>query len=182
MLGIGLVIAFTIGAYLIAAYIRLFSMRNRVKESFSTIEVYLQSRFEALTEVAEMVIAYAAHEHETLGLVHRIGAGLRDHHSPVEKLTKYVEMEKYVHSINVQADYYPELKVSDPYIKLQQRINILEENLSASRRIYNENVTSYNSMISTFPNFLFAGAIGFKSEFLLKMEGAKRAEVNWTVT
>lgn len=136
MLGIGLIIAVIIGAYLIVAYTRLFSMRD----------------------------------------------GLSDYHSPVEKLTRYVEMEKYLHSINVQADYYPEFKASDPYIKLQQRINILEGNLSASRRIYNENVTSYNAIISTFPNLLFAGAVGVKLEILLKIEGAKRADVNWTVS
>lgn len=182
MLGIGLIIVVIIGVYLMAAYTRLVSMRNRVKESFATIEVYLQNRFEALTEVAKMVISYATHEQETLAIVHRMREGLRDHHFPVEKLTRYVEMEKYLHSINIQADYYPELKASDRYIKLQQSINILEENLSASRRFYNENVTSYNTMISTFPNLLLAGAVGFKSEILLKMEGAKRADVHWTVS
>lgn len=103
MLGIGLIIAVIIGAYLMTAYVRLFSMRNRVRESFATIEGYLQNRFEALTEVAKMVISYATHEHETFALIHRMRAGLRDHHFPVEKLTRYVEMEKYLHSINVQA-------------------------------------------------------------------------------
>ncbi|MEK5257448.1 LemA family protein [Paenibacillus sp. FSL F4-0125] len=182
MLGIGLTIVVIIGAYLMAAYTRLLSRRNRVRESFATIEGYLQNRVEALTEVAKMVISYAKHEHETLALVHRMRAGLSADHLPVEKLIRYVEMEKYIHSINVQADYYPELKASDPFIKLQQRIYILEENLSASRRIYNENVTSYNTMISTLPTLLLAGAIGFKPEILLKMEGAKRADVNWTVS
>ncbi|WP_313637922.1 LemA family protein [Paenibacillus sp.] len=182
MLGVGLIIVVIIGAYLMVAYNRLFGMRNRVKESFATIEAHLQNRFEALTEVAEMVITYATHERETLALVHRMRAGLRDHQFPVEKLTRYVKMEKYLHTINVQADHYPELKASDKYIKLQRSINILEENLSISRRIYNANVTSYNTMISAFPNLLFAETVGFKSEILLKMEGAKRADVNWTVS
>jgi LemA protein len=79
-------------------------------------------------------------------------------------------------------DNYPELKAGDKYIKLQRSINILEEKLSTSRRIYNINVTSYNTMISTFPYRLFARAAGFKLGILLKMEGAKRSEVNWKVS
>jgi LemA protein len=91
-------------------------------------------------------------------------------------------MEKYLHTINVQVDNYPELKAGDKYIKLQRSINILEEKLSSSRRTYNTNVTSYNTMINTFPYRFFARVAGFKSEILLKMEGAKRSEVNWKVS
>jgi LemA protein len=182
MLGIGLIIVVIAGVYLVVAYNRLVIMHDRVKESFATIEVYLQERFEALTEVSERVISYATHERETLALVNRMRTGLRDHQLPAEKLSGYVEMEKYLHMINVQVDNYPELKADENYIKLQRSINILEEKLSASRRIYNTNVTSYNTMISTFPHFLFARIAGFNSEILLKMEGAKRADVNWTVS
>jgi LemA protein len=182
MLGIGLIIVIIAGAYLIVACNQLIMMRNRAKESFATIEAYLQQRFEALMEVSEMVIFYAVNDRETLTLVNRMRAGLKDHQLPVEKLTRYVEMEKYLHTINVQVDNYPELKAGDEYIKLQRSINILEEKLSASRRIYNTNVTSYNTIISTLPYRLFARAAGFKSEILLKMEGAKRSEVNWKVS
>ncbi|WP_339318341.1 LemA family protein [Paenibacillus sp. FSL R10-2734] len=182
MLGIGLVIVIIAVTYLLVAYNRLVMMRNRVKEPFATIEAYLQERFEALTEVAEMVICYATNERETLALVNRMRTGLKDHQLPAEKLSRYVKMEKYLHMINVQVDNYPELKAGDEYLKLQRSINILEEKLSASRRIYNTNVTSYNTMISIYPYRLFARIAGFKSEILLKMEGAKRAEVNWTVS
>lgn len=182
MLGIGLIIVVIAGAYLILACNQLVMMRNRTKESFATIEAYLHHRFQALTEVSEMVISYAINERETLALVNRMHSELKEYQLPAEKLTRYVEMEKYLHTINVQVDNYPELKAGDKYIKLQRSINILEEKLSASRRIYNTNVTSYNTMISTFPYRLFARVAGFKSEILLKMEGAKRADVHWTVS
>jgi LemA protein len=182
MLGIGLIIIVIAVAYIIIACNQLVMMRTRAKESFATIEAYLHHRFEALTEVSEMVISYAINERETLALVNRMRAGLKDHQLPAEKLTRYVEMEKYLHTINVQVDNYPELKAGDKYIKLQRSINILEEKLSSSRRTYNTNVTSYNTMISTFPYLFFARVAGFKSEILLKMEGAKRSEVNWKVS
>ena len=52
--------------FFIVTYNRLVALRNRIREAFAAIEVYLQNRFDALVKVAEAVNAYTGHERETL--------------------------------------------------------------------------------------------------------------------
>ena len=47
-------------------------------------------------------------------------------------------------------------------MQLQRSLNETEEQLSAARRTYNAAVTSYNSSLQEFPNFMFAQMFGFK--------------------
>lgn len=178
MLVIGIVIVILFVLYFIVTYNQLIQMRNRVKESFAAIDVYLQNRFDALTKVAESVVSYAEHERETLENVTKLREGMKNGQDVSERMNAYTEMEKTLHSINIQAEAYPELKASENYMQMQRTINDLEEKLSASRRTYNANVTSFNTKISSFPTNIFAGALGFKQETLLKIEASKKVDVD----
>lgn len=167
-----------IAIYLIVLYNRLVGMRNRVRESFSAIDVYLQNRVDALTKVAEAVVSYASHERETLAQVTRMRAGLHDNLPVADKIRTYGEIEKKLSGINIQAEAYPELKANENYLHLQHTVNDLEEKLSASRRTFNANVTHYNTMIAVIPTNLFAGIMGFRGESLLEIEESKKQDVD----
>lgn len=138
----------------------------------------MQNRFDALTKIAETVVSYATHEKDTLSQITSMRQGLSNQQSNAERLNTYAEIEKKLDGINIQVEAYPELKASDNYMQLQRTINDLEEKLSASRRTYNGNVTSYNTTIATFPTVVFAGMFGFKAETLLEIEESKKADVN----
>jgi LemA protein len=49
------------------------------------------------------------------------------------------------------AEAYPELKSSDLYLKTMKQLAEVEENVTASIRIYNSSVQEFNSAIQTFP-------------------------------
>ncbi|MGI5892882.1 MAG: LemA family protein, partial [Bacillota bacterium] len=61
-----LVIIAIIAIWLIAAYNSFITLRNRVEESFATIDVYLKKRYDLIPNLVETVKGYAAHERETL--------------------------------------------------------------------------------------------------------------------
>ncbi|MGH2951587.1 MAG: LemA family protein, partial [Solirubrobacterales bacterium] len=51
----------------------------------------------------------------------------------------------------------------------------LEDEIQASRRIYNSNVQSYNTKIQVFPNSIVAGSGGFEArEFFEITDAAER--------
>ena len=50
----------------ILTYNRLISLRNRVKEAFSDIDVQLKRRHDLIPNLVETVKGYAAHEREVL--------------------------------------------------------------------------------------------------------------------
>ena len=70
---------------------------------------------------------------------------------------------------------YPELRSSEVFVELQRGIRDAEEHLQAARRLYNANVTAYNTEIAMFPAKLLAGGRQPK-EFFAAEEG-KREDV-----
>ena len=74
---------------------------------------------------------------------------------------------------------YPDLKSNTTMIQLQDACREVEENLSAARRLYNSNVTSFNQAILTFPNSIVAGMKHFEKKTHFKAEESKRADVDF---
>ncbi len=174
---IAIIVIAVIAVYAIWSYNRLLAMRNRIKEAYAAVDVYLQNRFDALVKIAEAVVAYAKHERDTLKEITRIREGL-DHHSPNVKLQTYENLNERLSGIRLLAENYPDLKASDNFIHLQHTVYDLEEKLSASRRTYNSNVVAFNTAIDSFPNLLFAGILGFKAQFLYEVPESKKEDVD----
>lgn len=165
-----------VGLYLILSYNSLIRVRNRVRESFRGIDIYLQQRFDALSQMAETVAAYTAHERETLRELTEIRQGFYPNLPEQKKIELYNQLEKLTSSLRVEN--YPELKSNENYLQLQRAINDLEEKLSASRRTYNANVTAYNTMLESIPTNLFAGMMGFQRQELLEIDASKKGDVD----
>lgn len=94
----GFIIAGVIGViilYLIISYNSLIRIRNRVRESFAAIEVYLMNRFDALTKIAETVVSYAEHERGTFEKVVELRQKLNTPMSDEEKVDTYNQLDKW---------------------------------------------------------------------------------------
>lgn len=172
-----LIIVSLIVLYVIILFNRLVSMRNQIKEAYGALDIYLQNRHDALTKVADAVIAYAKYEESTLKDITKLRHGVNQR--PTEEAYPiYEQMSERLNAINVLAEDYPELKASKNYLHLQETANDLEEKLSASRRTVNSNVTIFNTAISSFPAIIFAGLLGFRTKALLDIPESKKADVS----
>ncbi|RXZ84096.1 LemA family protein [Paenibacillaceae bacterium] len=161
----------------IIIYNGLVSARNNVREAFAAIDIYLQQRFDALSKVAESVVAYAQHERGTLNEVTRLRNQLGSMNDD-EKVNAYHKMDRLVEGLNVQVENYPDLKASANFVHLQKTVNDLEEKLSASRRTYNARVNTYNTKIQMFPTNIFASMMNFEPKQLLIVDEAKKQDVD----
>ena len=52
--------------YFVSTYNAFIRLRNKVEESFSTMDVYLKKRWDLIPNLVEIVKGYATHEQETL--------------------------------------------------------------------------------------------------------------------
>jgi LemA protein len=68
------------------------------------------------------------------------------------------------------AEAYPQLRATENFQQLQAELTNTEDQISASRRIYNGNVQSYNTKIQTFPNSVIAGFGGFTKRDFFEIE------------
>jgi len=72
------------------------------------------------------------------------------------------ELNNRMLSLFATAESYPELKASEQFLNLQQKMAKMENQLQAARRAYNMSVTDMNIAIETFPSSLIAGMFGIQ--------------------
>lgn len=125
----------------------------RVSESLSGVEVALTKRYDMLTKMLDTAKGYAAHESELFAQTIEMRRGM----SVGELNSAQKQMDALSGKLFAVAENYPELRSAEIFAELQRGIRDAEEHLQAARRVYNVNVTAYNTAISMFPAKLLAG-------------------------
>ncbi|MDO4337169.1 MAG: LemA family protein [Eubacteriales bacterium] len=126
----------------------------RVQEGLSGVEVALTKRYDMLTKMFDTARSYMSHEKELFARVIELRQGM----SIAEMNTAQQQMDSLSGKFFAVAEGYPELRSSDVFAELQRGIRDAEEHLQAARRLYNNNVTAYNTAIAVFPAKLLAGS------------------------
>jgi LemA protein len=151
--------------------------RNRVDESWSGIDVQLKRRHDLIPNLVEAVKGYAKHEQDTFTKVTEARAAAMKA-TGVEDVSKAEgALSGALGGLNVVAEQYPQLRATENFQQLQRNLAELEDEIQASRRIYNSNVQSYNTKIQIFPNSLIAGGAGFTAREFFQIEDAGDREV-----
>lgn len=151
-------------------------LKNKIKQSESGIDVYLNQRFDLIPNLVECVKLYTKYETETLDKI----VELRNSYNQNNGLDfeKATELNNNINKILVVAENYPELKSSEQYLNLQKNLSKVESQLQAARRIYNNDVTNYNTKIDTVPANIIAAIFGFKKADLFQIEEYKKENIN----
>lgn len=161
-----------IGGGYVIMYNGLVRARLKVKEAWSGITVQLKRRYDLIPNLVSVVKGYASHEKETLEKV--IQARSSAISVPEENIAEKSKAENFLSStlksIFALAENYPDLKANQNFLELQSQIAETEDQIAASRRIYNGNVTNLNVKIENFPSNLIAGIHGFKKEEFFEVE------------
>ena len=79
--------------------------------------------------------------------------------------------------LRVVAEQYPELRATENFQQLSRNLSELEDEIQASRRIYNSNVQAYNTKIQVFPNSMIASSGGFTAREFFEIEDPGDREV-----
>ncbi|HEY4520728.1 MAG TPA: LemA family protein [Candidatus Paceibacterota bacterium] len=159
-----LVVVVVLALWIVGIFNGLVRTRNRVKESWSDIDVQLKRRYDLIPNLIETVKGYAAHEKDVLERVIQaramaIGAKSPHDHAQAENM-----LSGALKNLFAVAEAYPNLRASENFAKLQDELSDTENKIQASRRFYNTNVLDLNTKIEQFPSNIVAGMFGFKKE------------------
>lgn len=150
-------------------------LKNKLKQSKSSIEVYLNQRFDLIPNLVEVVKGYAKYEENVIEKITKLRSEYNlDKNKDLKKVSI---LNNECNKIFAVAENIPDLKTSEQFLNLQKSLEKIEDNLQAARRLYNGDVTLYNTAISTFPNSIIARICGLKKEELFEIEEYKKSDV-----
>ena len=162
----------------------LVTLDQGVKGKWGEVENQYQRRSDLIGNLVNTVKGAAAHEQNTLTAViearakaSQIKVDANDL-SP-EKIQEFQQAQgqltQALGKLMVVTEAYPDLKVNQNFLALQDELTGTNNRIALARKNYNESVETYNVQVLRFPNSLFAGMFGYKEKGMFKAEaGAEK--------
>lgn len=154
--------------YAIGVQRKLVNLDELTANALSQIGVQQNSRWDALTALADLTKGYSKHEYDTLMSVINQRKTTSGNSSTKELNQQETLLTEAITGLVAVAEAYPDLKASDAYIKTMDSLNTYENNVRMSRMVYNDTVTKMNRLVRQFPSSIFAGLFGFSTRDYLQ--------------
>jgi len=160
--------------YLWLTYNSLVTLRERIREALSSIDVQLKRRANLIPNLVETVKGYTKQEKEVLTQVTEARASLTKAKGPAEKAAANNMLTDALKTLFAVAEAYPDLKSSANFMQLQEELSDTEDKIAYARQFYNSNVLSYNTKIKQFPAMFIANSFGFGEEEFFEADPGER--------
>jgi LemA protein len=181
-------IAAAVILYGIVLYNNLVSLRNRVKNGFSQIDVQLTRRHDLIPNLVEAVKGYMSHERGTLEDVVRARnaavTGLQNAAADPSNPEAIKQLGAAEGALNgalgrlfALAEAYPDLKANQNMMQFQEELASTENKVAFARQAFNDAVMNYNTGCESFPGSIVANNFNFKTAEFLEIEGPEKREV-----
>ena len=165
-----LIVLLVVIVWIIGQYNGLVTLKQRVKNAWSQIDVQLQRRFDLIPNLVETVKGYTKHEEEVLTKVTELRTSWAKATTVGEKAELSNELSGALKTIMAVSENYPDLKANQNFAQLQEELQNTENKVAYSRQFYNDTVTKYNTKLQVFPTNLIAGMLHFTEEELFKVD------------
>lgn len=166
-----------IALWILFTFNGLVSLRNRVREAWSQIDVQLKRRASLIPNLVETVKGYVKHEKTVLENVTKARAAMIGAGSPHEKAAANDILTGALKSLFAVAEDYPDLKASENFKTLQEELSDTETKIAAARQFYNTNVLDLNNSLEQVPSSFVGSMFGFKKEDFFKASEDEKKEV-----
>lgn len=161
-----IIIILLILIYIIVQYNIFVSLKKKLERSKSGIDIYLSQRFDLIPNLVECVKQYSSYEQSVLDSITRN----RTKYMETKNLKDASILNSQCNSILLQGENYPDLKADEQFLCLEKTLSKMENQLQAARRIYNIDVTKYNTYIYSFPSSIIANLFHFEEAELFEAE------------
>lgn len=151
--------------FIIKVYNVLVDLRNKVRNSWSQIDVQLKRRFDMIPNLVETVKGYAKHEQSIFGAFAE-ARQLYQRASENHDVNLAAQAEKSLGGalsrLMVVQEQYPELKANSNFQELMEQLSDTEDKISFSRQFYNDTAMKLNNKVEMFPSNIVAGMFNFE--------------------
>lgn len=153
------------------------SLKVKIEEAWSGIDVQLKRRIDLIPNLVETVKGYAEHEKELFDRVTKARAAVINASNHKDAMEANNQLTGALKSLFAVAEAYPDLKAQEGFIKLQEELSDTESKIAYSRQFYNSVVRDFNSKLVMFPSNIVAKILGLKQEEFFEAQEGERESV-----
>jgi LemA protein len=155
------------------SYNHLVKLQQGTDSQWAQVQNVYQRRADLIPNLVATVSGAANFEKSTLTEITQARASVGQikvdaSHAPADAATlaqfeqAQGAMSSALSRLLVVSERYPDLKANANFQELQAQLEGSENRISVERGRFNDAVQAYNTAIKSFPDFLYAGACGFK--------------------
>lgn len=172
-----LVIIILIAGYAIYIYNTLVKRKNLVQEGWSGIDVQLKQRANLIPNLIETVKGYMQHEKGVLEKVTELRSQCLTTKDIKQREANENMLTGALRQLFALSENYPDLKANQNFMKLQDSLTSIEDQIQLARRYYNGTVRNLNITVESFPSNIVANAFKFNKAEFFEIEDPKDKEV-----
>lgn len=178
---IALIVVGILAVVMIFCYNGMVSKEETVNTAWSNVQTQYQRRSDLIPNLVNTVKGYAQHESATLENVVAARSKATQITMAADDLTPenmqriqaaQGELSAALGKLLAITENYPDLKANQNFSELQAQLEGTENRIAESRRLFNEEVKSYNVSIRRFPNNLLASLFGFEKKSAFEADAA----------
>ena len=182
---IALAIVVIVGFLGCNGYNGLVKQDESVKKAWNNVQTEYQNRSDLVGNLVNTVKGAANFEQKTLTDVIAARAKATSVNINADNLTpeKIAEFQAAQGQLSgslsrllATVEAYPTLKATENFTKLQGQLEGIENGIKNSRKIFNDEINTYNTKVRSFPMNILGGLFGFKAKEGFKADaGAEKA-------
>ena len=173
--------------FVMGAYNKLVTLRNRFKNAFAQIDVQLKRRYDLIPNLVETAKGYLKHERGTLEAVivarnaassasTRAAASPGDPAAMRELAGAEANLGGVLGRLFALSEAYPDLKANTTMWSLMEELTSTENKVAFARQAYNDAVMAYNTKREMFPSNLIANTFNFGPAELFVIDKPEQKE------
>ena len=171
-------ILFSLISWFLTVYNGLIQVKENIKKSWANIDVLLMQRSDEIPKLVKVLKSFVKHEKKMFDSIMEARSFYLGASTVSEKADADNEMSSALKSIFALSEAYPELRSNDNFLKLQERISGLENDIADRRELYNESVNNYNIRIQSLPDAFIANSMNLAAEAMFKVVEKKKKDVD----
>lgn len=173
-----ILILFSLISWFLIVYNGLIQVKENIKKSWANIDVLLMQRSDEIPKLVKVLKSFVKHEKKMFDSILEARSFYLSASSVSEKADADNEMSSALKSVFALSEAYPELRSNNNFLKLQERISGLENDIADRRELYNESVNNYNIRIKSLPDAFIANSMNLAGEEMFKVVEKKKKDVD----
>lgn len=166
-----------LGIYVVMIFNGLISLKNDVGKAWANIDILLKQRHDELPNLVEVCKGYMNYEHDTLVKIAQARSQFQQAVSVDQKAQADQSTTSALRGLFAVAENYPDLKANQNFLKLQNRITELENEIADRREYYNDSVNTLNTRIQQIPDTFIAAFMNLQPRPMFKVEDSEKTPV-----